>query len=715
MVTTTEIRLSLVGLGAVAVVSQALLIREAMTTLAGSEIAWGSLLCLWLVGAAIGAKIGSGRDRLHLPIARLSPPAIAFSAVFGVALLRAAPAISGIHPGEITRPGAVFLVWLVALVPPSVAVGLGFSALGALSGEAATAYGFEGLGAAVGGLVFTFLLAPLGTPVIAGALLGGTAAFALGRVHRWIGGALFFLALGLGLISSNWVADATWRLGLHSGELDGAVETRYQRLEISRGLNRALFSDGRLVGTLPPDPYLILPRSEMLPLLHANPRRLAVVGGLTDGMVAGLLKPPTERLSVIEEDTALIRFLRSGISPEIEEILDDPRVTIVRDDPTRALSRLEPVDMILLLDGPPTTLRRNRTRTLEFFHLCRSRLKPGGTLIASAGVDSTYVGGHSGSLLTTQATTLGQVFANPFVIAGPEVFLVATLDSSAGWIDSDTLIDRWQRRGSGITPFLDRLIPTLIDPERSEELTTLINQVQAPLNTVARPSAVLPAAVLAEGRGLHLLMALLQFLQGTPPWTVPAAIGVSVLGVIAWGLLPGKTRSEPAFAIGFASMTWYLLLLSAWQGTRGAVYSDFGALTAVFMAGMVAGSAWSRRWIDPSRSLLYLLPVAAALSWAIGASWPSSHPVPLIPLLLAAGGLVTGGAFAGTAAMAGAGDDRKGIGRAFSADEAGAALAALIVGVIGLPLVGTSTLATACALVCLAAVVGVWRHRAMIP
>lgn len=713
--TTTEIRLGLVGLGAIAVVSQALLIREAMTTLAGSEIAWGSLLCLWLIGAAIGAKIGSGRDRLHLPIARLSLPAIAFSAVFGVAVLRAAPTLSGIHPGEITRPGTVLLVWLVALVPPSIAVGLGFSALGALSGEAAAAYGFECLGAAAGGLIFTFLLAPWGTPVIAGVLLGSAAALGLGPGHRWLGAGLFSLTLGLGVISSTWVADATWRLGLHSGELEDAVETRYQRLEVSRGSSRAVFSDGRLVGTLPPDPYLVLPKSEMLPLIHAGPRRLAVVGGLTDGLVVGLLKPPTERLILIEEDTALIRFLRSGISPEIEEILNDPRVTIVSDDPSRGLSRLEPVDMILLLDGPPTTLRRNRTRTLEFFHLCRSRLKPGGILVANAGVDSTYVGGHSGRLFTTQAATLGQVFANPFAIAGPEVFLVGGVDSSSGPIDSDTLIDRWHLRDPENTPFFDRLIPTLIDPARSEDLTTLIDQIQAPINTVAHPSAVLPAAALAEGRGLHLLVPLLEFLHGTPPWTVPAAIGVSVLGIIAWGLLPGKSRSEPAFAIGFASMTWYLLLLSAWQGTRGAVYSDIGALTAVFMAGMVAGAVWSRRWIDPSRSLLYLLPVGAVLSLAIGTSWPFSHPVPVIPLFLATGGLVTGGAFAGTAATAGAGDDRKGIGRAFSADEAGAALAALIVGVVGLPLVGTSTLATACALACLAAVVGVWRRETMAP
>lgn len=711
----SEIRRGLIGLGAIAVVAQALLIREAMTSLGGSEIAWSSLLFLWLSGAAVGARVGSTRHQRLLVHARLSPLLIAFTAVLGVVLLRAVPMLSGIHPGEVTPAGAVVSVWLVALIPPSMAVGFGFSLLGALSGRAAAAYGLECLGATAGGLAFTFLLAPWGTPVIAGTFVGAAVALALDRGRWWLRGGLLLLGVGLGVTATDRAADATWRLGLHTQGLEHSLETRHQRLEISKGTPRAVFSDGRLVGTLPADPYLVKPRSEMLPLFHGHPRRLAVVGGLADGMVVGLLQPPTQTVFVIEEDAALIKLLTSGIDPELRETLDDPRVSIVSDDPSRALSRLEPVDMILLLDGPPTTLRSNRTRTLEFFRLCRSRLKPGGLLLAGAGVDAIYVGGHGGRLLTTQAVTMRQVFDDVVAIAGPEVLLVAGLDSRHGPFNAETLGDRWRRRNPEGTPWFDQLLPTLLDPERSGELTAVIDQARAPLNTVAHPSAILPAAALAEGQGIHFLVPLLLALQDMPSWTAPAVVALMLLGIIVWGLTPGKTHSEPAFAIGFVSMAWYLLLLSAWQGTRGAVYSDIGALTAVFMAGMVAGSAWSQRWVNASRSLVFLLPVGAVLSWVIGTSWPFDHPLPLIPLLLAAGGLITGGAFAGTASMAGAGEDREGIGRAFSADEAGAALAALVIGVIGLPLLGTSTLATTSALVCLAAVVGVWRHEAGTP
>jgi len=707
---TADIRFGLVGLGGVAVMSQALLIREAMTTLGGSEIAWGCLLFLWLIGAALGARIGLSLPRSRPLITKLSTPAIAISAVFGVALLRAAPAISGAHPGELAPAGPILLVWFVALLPPSMSVGLGFSSLGTLCGKAATAYGLECLGATLGGLIFTFLLAPWGTPIIAGALLGIAVAFGLGRHYPWIGILVALLGIALGVLAVDWVAATTWRLGGRPGALEQMIETRYQRLEISKGPSRSLFVDGRLAGTLPPDPYLILPRAELLPLMHADPRRIAVVGGLSDGTVAGLLVPPVEHLSVIEQDPGLIQLLNSGLSPEIERVLNDPRVTIVIDNPTRGISSLDPVDLILLLDGPPATLRANRSRTLEFFRLCQSRLTPGGLIIVNSGVSSTYIGGHSGRLFTVQAATLAQVFPQLMAFAGDRVFFVGGLDDSDLAFEPQALVERWRHRGSQGTPYLDQMIPTLIDPARSEELTLLIDSTDCKLNTVARPSAVLPAAALTEGRGLHILMPLLEDLQRTPRWAAPSIIIIMALVIVVWGLPRKKTHAEPALAIGFASMTWYLLLLGTWQGTRGTVYSEIGALTAVFMAGMVGGSIWSRRWPDPGRSLFFLLPLAACLSWVIGAPLPANSSPIVIPLLLACGGLVTGAAFAGTAVLAGEHNDRPGIGRAFAADEAGAALAALIVGVIGLPLLGTPIVATASAIICLAAVVGVWRH-----
>ena len=45
-------------LGFATVIAQALLLREAMAAMGGSELAWGTVMALWLAGVSVGARIG---------------------------------------------------------------------------------------------------------------------------------------------------------------------------------------------------------------------------------------------------------------------------------------------------------------------------------------------------------------------------------------------------------------------------------------------------------------------------------------------------------------------------------------------------------------------------------------------------------------------------------------------------------------------------------
>ena len=44
-------------LGVATIVAQALLLREAMAAMGGSEIAWGTVMALWLLGMGLGTRI----------------------------------------------------------------------------------------------------------------------------------------------------------------------------------------------------------------------------------------------------------------------------------------------------------------------------------------------------------------------------------------------------------------------------------------------------------------------------------------------------------------------------------------------------------------------------------------------------------------------------------------------------------------------------------
>jgi hypothetical protein len=78
-------------------------------------------------------------------------------------------------------------------------------------------------------------------------------------------------------------------------------------------------------------------------------------------------------------------------------------------------------------------------------------------------------------------------------------------------------------------------------------------------------------------------------------------------------------------------------------------------------------------------------------------------PLAGVPALLIAGGLLTGLAFPGMADLAGP-DPRRGSGLAFAADEAGAAVAALLIGILAIPWAGLTATAAGIAVLQLAAI-----------
>ena len=80
-----------------------------------------------------------------------------------------------------------------------------------------------------------------------------------------------------------------------------------------------------------------------------------------------------------------------------------------------------------------------------------------------------------------------------------------------------------------------------------------------------------------------------------------------------------------------------------------------------------------------------------------------------VTLALLAAGLLTGGAFPGVAHLAAADQPRRAAGIAFAADEMGAAAAAVLVGLIALPSVGTTATTLGLAILQAAAVVAALR------
>jgi hypothetical protein len=182
------------------------------------------------------------------------------------------------------------------------------------------------------------------------------------------------------------------------------------------------------------------------------------------------------------------------------------------------------------------------------------------------------------------------------------------------------------------------------------------------------------------------------------------AVVVAVVILLGLSLVRRPPASATSAVVGLTSMGWWLLLIASWQSTVGSVYAEIGALTAAFMAGLAAGSRVATRWSRPARNLPAVLAGGMLLSALIAAGIQLEFTAILVPCMLVAGGLLTGAAFPGISELAGSGRVRRGAGVAFAADEAGAAGAALLIGILAMPWAGLTATALGLAVLGAAAI-----------
>jgi spermidine synthase len=510
---------------------------------------------------------------------------------------------------------------------------------------------------------------------------------------------------GASLTSGALLARAGWRWAGRPGELGGWDETRRQRLEASAGSPAALYADGRLAATYP-DPFTTVPAAHLLMLLHPRPARVLAVGCLADGAISTMVRHPAAEILIVEDDPQLPPRLREWYGPSFDAALADPRVRVLATDPLRALARPGSWDLIVLRDGDPITVRHNRTRTVQFYERCRARLAPGGAVVVRLGAPDTYLGGSAGRLVEVTASSLRHVFPKVLAVPGESILLVAGGEAMAASVDPAELERRWRERGIDDELFAPEMLELLLDPRRAAELARVVDAAAAPLNTMEHPRAVLLAAGLHEARGRPSLLGVSRALEGRPATPLGIALVAAMAAVLALSVRSRRSATATAAVIGACSMGWWLLLIAAWQSTLGSVYAEIGALNAAFMAGLAAGSLVAARRPRPSSRLPHLLLAGCLLSALLAAGVAFHLPALTVPILLAAGGALTGAAFAGVADLAGRGDTRRGAGVAFAADEAGAAIAALVVGIVALPWAGMTATAVGLALLGLAALPG---------
>ena len=416
--------------GAVSMLYEVGWTRALALAIGSSTYAFTSMLLAFLVGIAGGSALYS---RLS-PGRRISPVAFALlQAGIGVAtgaiilLFERAPKVFLLALRWSAAPefvqAAQFAVSAGALLFSSLLIGATFPCTVALVAQNRTdigrqvgrLYGANTLGAIVGSIVAGFILMPMvGTQamlkggaavnlLLAAALFASCARGVLRQRWRWRWpAAVVCVVLAVGVLvlphwdqrvmSSGAAIYGRWYVnpsrGQDLGQLLGDQHIVYYRDGLSAtvavsqaGEHVYLRVNGKLdAGTAGDMPTQLM--SGHLPLLlHADPKKVLVIGlgsGITAGAVA---RYPIERLDVVEIEPAVVeasRFFRQLHGG----VLEDARVrTVIADGRNFLLTTPERYDVIISEPSNPWMSGLASMFSEEFFGLARQRLRPGGIML----------------------------------------------------------------------------------------------------------------------------------------------------------------------------------------------------------------------------------------------------------------------------------------------------------------------------------------------
>ena len=696
-----------------------------MVALSGDEAAVGLGLCAWLVGIAAGAALA--RPLLSKPRAEFVTPAIALLAVGGLLemfVARLGRKLADVAVGELIPLGPSLKLALLVFVFPGAMVSVAFVAI-ARSAAARTQgnavaigrlYVFEAIGSLLAGVLVSLVLVPRMGPCV-GLLtlltLGLVAALPAARA-RLIEGRYWLTSLAaLTLLCAvtplgTRIENATQRsrfaaLAQGATVLDW-VDTPYEHQAMGAGEVRNLYASGVYVRGIP-DSADDESRAHQVMLLNAQPSRVLALGGIESGLLRFCLKHPVRQLDLVVHDRRAFEFLVRHLESEDRAALADARVAIHFQDPRRYLVN-DPghYDLILLLEPDPATLYLARATTVQFARLIASHLTAAGTYVTRFTAGPNVQTGQTGLLGASLYRTLREVFPVVRAAPGPVGLLVAGASVDSATLDPSELGARWRRRGIESNVFAAELLPDLYPAERVARLDSELEQSAKNVTPSDdnRPLSFLYALSLRQQMAQSNWARVLKWaVDRSWPLRLVALLPSSLLLLISTVLrLLRRPRGARHLAIvhataatGAAGMALSLMLFFSFQTRVGALYSELGLLSALFMLGLAAGGVYAAR-LSLVRAQAGSLAICAVLALTLGlldrllvsSVWAGiTHGI-----LLVLAGAATGAVFpcAAKALLDSGGSVRGAASATQFADHAGAAVAAVVASVIFIPILG---------------------------
>jgi len=723
--------LSMFCLGVYTLLAQMLVTRELAVVCLGNELTIGVVFSLWLVLVGAGARVVSSG---HFKPGGMVPIFLWLAVILPVVLLALRFCAGWIRPpGEYVALWKIFwasfLVFLPICIPAGMVFPLGCEALSRRGFERAVSgvYAIEALGSFVAGALFSFWL--IGAfclfqiAMFTSAVGFAGAACIVKRVwgRRLLvvtAGGLLVLALAspLGKIVEERSMERCWAsLGVtHDGRdgrpaviLKNGRDTRFQNLVmVESGGLFSVYGDGAVMFSFP-DAITCEREVNFVMAQKPDARRILLLGGNPAGELPYLLKYPVTEIVWVERDPAIEDMIRRTTPALYDPLERDPRLRRVCEDGPRFVKRCrEDFDIVLVHTPEPVTGGVNRFYTREFYRNISRIISPGGFMHTS--IEASERLEKDASLMAGSIyRTMQAEFPVVHVTAGSPLHFFASGRGGPLSLDRNELY----RRSTAAPVLRSTFRPEYfldadeLAPDKIVFTEQRLRKWAAPENTLSRPVSCYYTLILWSRYSQSLLEPLFRRLTVWPAGGVLGGMGGLGVMLVVAALIGRRKQSAclPRLALwqamavtGFGGVALEIILLYAFQGIHGYVYSRMGFMVGLFMLGAVVG-AWQIRSVEMAvHDLAWRVVVLCLLMMVVLAGMmpfclmiAESSEWLLYGLTLATGAVVAmqfvavsrlyilAGAPAGIAA-----------GRVWLADYWGSALGGLLVGVLLMPVLG---------------------------
>jgi spermidine synthase len=596
-------------LGLSAFLTQLTLMREFVSVFSGNELVFGIVLGNWMLLTGIGSTLGKTAARLRRPIAvfliaQVHIGLLPIADVFLLRWLRNVVFLSGADVGVTETVASCF----VLLAPYCLVTGYALTVACQIAAtafprpqshdsgaaEIGRVYLLDNLGNVLGGIaflvVFVHLLGHFGMLYVAGGLnLLAAALVAITAGKRLFAAtAIIALAAILGLAASLDLDGISLRLEYAGQNVVFHGESPYGSLVTTESAGQLNFIGSGVPLFSTHNTEQIEESVHYAMAQRPAAKRVLLISGGVSGTAREILKYPVEAIDYVELDPLILAAARRYLP----EALADPRIHVINSDGRLFVRHTERrYDVVIVSVPDPSTSQLNRFYTREFFGEVRRILTPEGVLSFSLGTYENYLSPELARLIGITDRTLRAEFSNVLILPGSRVFFLAC--------DGELTADVAGRI------------------ERADVKTVLVTRSYLKgMLTADRMADVRRAA--AAGSSLNEDFSPILYYCHLRYWMrqFEVRFGLFEAG-LAVLFLAYLVRLRPVplvvFCGGFAASALEVVLLLAFQVLFGSLYYQVGLIVTMFMAGLVIGATlvgrWRVRW--NRRHLAYL---AAAIA-----------------------------------------------------------------------------------------------------